>query len=519
MLELTIKIIIFMLFLGPLVFFHELGHFLFARFFGVKVEVFSIGFGPKLLKWQWGDTEYTLSAIPLGGYVKMFGDNLLEKDQVPPQEREQSFNHKGKWPRFWIVMGGPLANFVLTWFIFFGLSFFGEKTPEIRLGMVPQESFFYSQGLRSGDIIESVDERKISHLSDLPIPGDGPIREIGVLRWDESRIIPVNFLSKKFFEEFRKYPPYLRKPLVVNDKGERFLLSLSPDDGGKSISLVELGHRLGEKKIYFFKEGSSGEKSPSFVLMNNSTNLQEFLQWLAKNQMRPIELMVDGLQEGGAAAKVGVKKGDVIVRFNEKDIFAFNSLRENLDRYTQKTLSLGVWRKGELKYFDLEPQTRKIDGKEMKLVGVISGMEYLSPKLVQREGLGVVGSFTAAFKRTGDAIQKIVDGLKKLVIGDIPLNQIGGPIRIGKVASDSLNISISYFFQIMAFISINLGVINLLPIPVLDGGHIMFIFFEMLNRKPLSRKKMEIAQQVGLSLLVFLMLGALFNDFSWVLGN
>ena len=246
------KIIIFILFLGPLIFFHELGHYLFARLFGVRVEVFSIGFGPKILKWKMGETEYTLSAIPLGGYVKMFGDNILEKEQVSLDERAYSFNHKGKWPRFWIVMGGPLANFILTWFIFFGLSLFGEKTPEIRLGLIPQESFFYSQGLRSGDVIEKIDDRKISHLSDLPTPGDGPIRQIEVLRWGKPHIVQVDFLSKKFFEEFRKYPPFLRKPLVVNEKGQRFLMSLDLEKNDKDISLVELGYRPGDKKIYFF---------------------------------------------------------------------------------------------------------------------------------------------------------------------------------------------------------------------------------------------------------------------------
>ena len=235
--------------------------------------------------------------------------------------------------------------------------------------------------------------------------------------------------------------------------------------------------------------------------------------------MRPVELMVDALQDDGAAAQVGIKKGDIVVKFNDEDILAFHHLRENLENYSQDMVRLGVWREGELRYFELKPKVKEINGKDTKLVGVVSAMEYLGLKLVDREGLGFAVSFMAAFKRTGDAMKKIVDGIKKIFFGDIPLNQIGGPLRIGKVASDSFDTSISYFFQIMAFISINLGIINLLPIPVLDGGHIMFIFFEILNRKPLSRKKMEIAQQVGFSLLVFLMLGALFNDFSWILGN
>ena len=115
------KIVIFILFLGPLVFFHELGHFLFARLFGVRVEVFSIGFGPKLFRWKKGDTEYAISLIPLGGYVKMFGDDPFNKDGISEEEKKFSFIHKKKWQRFWIVFGGPLANFILAFFIFFAL--------------------------------------------------------------------------------------------------------------------------------------------------------------------------------------------------------------------------------------------------------------------------------------------------------------------------------------------------------------------------------------------------------------
>lgn len=128
------KFVIFILFLGPLVFFHELGHFLFARLFGVRVEVFSIGFGPKIFKFKKGFTEYAISLIPLGGYVKMFGDDPLVKDEIPVDEREYSFTFKGKWARFWIVMGGPLANFIMAYFIFFFLLMIGERIPEIRMG-------------------------------------------------------------------------------------------------------------------------------------------------------------------------------------------------------------------------------------------------------------------------------------------------------------------------------------------------------------------------------------------------
>jgi regulator of sigma E protease len=140
------KIGIFIIFLCPLVFFHELGHFLFARFFGVRVQVFSIGFGPKIFKLVKNGTEYAISLIPLGGYVKMFGDDPFSSDEIPEEERKYAFTHKGKWARFWIVFGGPLANFIMAFCIFYLLLLSGEKVPEARFGFVSDQSVFINMG-------------------------------------------------------------------------------------------------------------------------------------------------------------------------------------------------------------------------------------------------------------------------------------------------------------------------------------------------------------------------------------
>ena len=130
------KILIFIIFLGPLIFFHELGHFFFARLFGVRVEVFSIGFGPKLLKFVKNGTEYAISLIPLGGYVKMFGDDPFSEQQLSDEEKKVAFNYKSKWARFWIVFGGPLANLILAYFLYLGLMTIGEKVPETKIGSI-----------------------------------------------------------------------------------------------------------------------------------------------------------------------------------------------------------------------------------------------------------------------------------------------------------------------------------------------------------------------------------------------
>ncbi|MEK6625592.1 MAG: site-2 protease family protein, partial [Bdellovibrionota bacterium] len=180
----------------------------------------------------------------------------------------------------------------------------------------------------------------------------------------------------------------------------------------------------------------------------------------------------------------------------------------------KQKIKLDVKRLGAVKSFEILPEVTTQDGKEVKIIGVYSTGEFMPMKFVKTASKGFFEAIWIAFKRTIDATEKTLDGFKKLITKEVSLKNIGGPIAIGKVASDSFKTSLSYFFQIMAFISINLGIINLFPIPVLDGGHIMFIVLEIANRGPLSRRKMEIAQQFGLSMLLILTVAAIFNDIS-----
>jgi len=161
------KVGIFILFLFPLIFFHELGHYLFARLFGVRVVTFSMGFGKKLIKFKRGFTEYAISLIPFGGYVKMYGDDPLNKEEIPEDERKYSFVYQSKWARFWIVFGGPLANFLFAFILFWCLILNGEQSPAARFGSVNPNTTFYSKGIRSGDLIKSIDKTEIRGMIDL----------------------------------------------------------------------------------------------------------------------------------------------------------------------------------------------------------------------------------------------------------------------------------------------------------------------------------------------------------------
>jgi regulator of sigma E protease len=512
---------IFILFLGPLVFFHELGHYLFARLFGVRVEVFSIGFGPKLFKVKKGDTEYAVSLIPLGGYVKMFGDDPLRRDEIPEEEKKYSFTYKNKWARFWIVLGGPLANFIMAYFIFFSLLMMGERLPEIQLGNVPVESKFYELGFRSGDVIHKVNDNDVYNPTDMMGQDGEMIRVVQVRRLDQSVDVKVGLEGTRFFDEFVNYPPPLRSPLVVDEKGNTFALSSDANkvdfrysleqfdqlfQGDIKLVPVEISSR-GPKGSFKIIEGLGPVKSISF----QGGGLAKILK--AEN-LYPLDLKVKSVNIKSPADKAGIRGGDIVYAINGVDVFSFYELRKTLQKTKTKSVDLSIWRKGKSLNLSMIPDVTQRGNQKIKLIGVYSSAEFLGINFIETKSKGLVGSFLSAFGRTWDSVVKTADSFKKLVTAEVSFKSVGGPLSIGKVASDSFNTSISYFFQLMALISINLGIINLFPIPVLDGGHIMFIFLEILNRGPVSRRKMEIAQQLGLSLLLLLMIGAIVNDFS-----
>lgn len=508
------KIFIFILFLGPLVFFHELGHYLFARLFGVRVETFSLGFGPKLFKYLKGGTEFTISIIPLGGYVKMFGDDPRKKDEIAPEDRKMSFIHQTKWARFWIVLGGPLANFILAYFIFFSLLVSGEKIPEFKLGVIPSDSVLYESGFRTGDVLKKINDRDVYNPTDLTVDDGAALRNIEVFRNEGPLQINLKMTGKELLEQLLKYPPFLRKPIISNKNGETFYLSLSKQVPEKEISFDEMAELGGEKEFFLLKETGNNKYKLSEPIILKTGSHNEFIEDLNQKGFYPSDLVVRSVKMNSPADKSGIKANDIIYSLDGKQILSFEDLRNGLQESNKKEIALNLWRENKKLDFVLTPDISEQDGKEVKLIGVFSGGDFIPLKFIHIEGLGIFKSLGVAFTRTIDSVVKIVDGFKQLFSAKMAFKNLGGPLSIGKVASDSFNTSLSYFFQLMALISINLGIINLFPIPVLDGGHIMFIFLEIMNRGPLSDKKMEIAQQLGLSLLLMLMVGAIFNDFS-----
>lgn len=505
------KILIFVLFLCPLIFFHELGHFFFARLFGVRVEVFSIGFGPKIFKYMRNGTQYAISIIPLGGYVKMFGDDPFSEVQLSDEEKKVAFNHKSKWARFWIVFGGPLTNLILAYVLYVGLLAIGEKVPETKIGMVPEASVLYEKGLRSGDVLTMINDEKILSIDDLNI-NDSQIHSLVVNRRGEEVRMDVGLKFDDFLEEFKKVFLSGKKPVFVDAAGTRYLAGNKSGVFDPELSAEELA-TLYSGSIVLFKVPADSEtpdlKSEKVI----QSDAKEFLPALKAAGYYPMELMIKNVRMGTPADKAGIKNNDILLAYDGNQLSSFEDLRTGLQKIPDgQEVKILLLSQGKEVTKTLVPEIVKSEAEKVKVIGVESGVDYLQPKLViaRADNLGV--ALVSAFHRTWDGIVKTFLGYKKLITREVSLDNIGGPLAIAKVATDSFNISLSMFFRLMAFISINLGVINLFPIPVLDGGHIVFLGIEALNGGPLSKRKLEFAQRIGVSVLFLLIFIALFND-------
>lgn len=508
------KTLIFIAFLCPLIFFHELGHFFFARLFGVRVEVFSIGFGPKIAKFVRGGTEYAISIIPLGGYVKMFGDDPFSEVELSPEEKKVAFNFKSKFARFWIVFGGPLANLILAFVLYSTLLTVGEKVPETKIGLVTPKSALYEKGFRTGDVLVGINDEKILSFDDFNIK-DSEVKTAVVRRKGDQKVLDVNMLLEPFVTEFVNIVSVVKKPVFVNAKGEKLFVSLSQNPTDLNVSLEEISDEYAGGGFATSIEGSAGEiklKGESEEISGNSGSLITDMK--AKGYY-PIDLAISNVVMSSAADKAGFKMGDILLTLNEKELSSFEELRQTLQATSDnEAVTVDVLRNGERVSMKLTPEVKEENGKKTKLMGIMSAVEYVEPKLIVAKADSFPEAIGTALTRTWDGIIKTFSGYKKLITREVSLDNIGGPLAIGKVASDSLNISLSMFFRLMAIISINLAVINLFPIPVLDGGHIMFLLFEAINGGPLSRRKLEFAQKIGVSFLFLLIFVAIFNDIS-----
>lgn len=431
--------IAFVLALGPLIIFHELGHYLVARWCGVKVLRFSIGMGRVVWSRKFGpdQTEWAVSALPLGGYVKML-DARETDGPIHPADKGREFTSQPVGKRIAIVAAGPIANFLLAIVLYAGLNMVG--VPEIASRMRAPEAgtAAAAAGFERGDRVLAVNGEEITS-------------------WGELRIELMQAVMDKGGASLR-----------VERGNERFQLDL-PAARFAGLDLdSDIPSRLG------------------FAVYQPPAELNTVIA-------------------GGIAEKAGLKAGDLVVSANGKPLGDLRDLVDTIRNHGGKPLALHVAR-GEQRFdTTLVPEADPATGQ-----GRI-GIGLKAPELVTVSS-GPVEATAKAVQKTWDMSVMTVRMIGKMIIGEVSLRNVTGPITIADYAGQTAKAGAVVFLGFIAFISISLGVMNLLPIPVLDGGHLLYYLVEVLTGRPLPERIGEYAQRAGLGLLVMLMALAVFND-------
>jgi regulator of sigma E protease len=536
--------------LGLLIFVHELGHFSVAKFFGVRVEVFSLGFGKKIISFRRGDTEYCVSIIPLGGYVKMFGDD--PKAPIPDDQKAYSFNHKPVWPRIAIVLAGPLMNLVFAFVLFAIISMVGESVLLPVIGDVQTKSKAYEAGFRSGDTIVSVNGYPIakwdefdSKVKDSPEkPLAIQVKHLGTDKVDSIQATPELAPNKNILSDLSHVGEiegvtYVAKASSVGLLDPTSLAGVAGFETGDVIvklngvetdrwmdlERVALAHKNDSSFKFEVERGENMEKKTFEIPIADVSKAKSGEEVLEKLGMHSPDLFISNVLPGSAAGEAGILKGDKIISVNGTALREWSELVGKVRSFEEKNkvLKVVVLRKGVERTFDVAPKKIKQmnnTGKEEEnfAIGIV-------PSIVSAIPLTTIEKTSDPIKAVGIGVTNSWQWTKTICISFLRLFQarvspksIGGPIMIGQLASETFKVGLSPFLKIMAIISINLFVLNLLPVPVLDGGHLVFFGVEALRGAPLSIQKMEMAQQVGLVLLLGLMVLALFNDITRLIG-
>ena len=459
------RIVSLSILLGIIVVVHEFGHYIAARLMGVRVEVFSFGFGKRVFGRKIGDTDFRLSLIPLGGYVKMSGEDDYESNEPKAYE----FVSKNRAQKIFILAMGPIMNVVLSFVILTIIYMTGIEIQKYNIeapviGYVAKGSPADIAGIKRGDKILTIDKRKIHNWKDI--------------QWSVS----------------------------TNPKG--------------TIDVEYL----------------RGKENKTSVI-----KLDEFNQVGYAGMFYDFKTKIETVKSGSAAQKCGLKAGDIIVSINHKSVNFYNMSKILLSN-TGKELSIGVLRNNKEIHMKLIPE--KIGGIDVK-TGPLAwkiGMATKDKNGIRIESInlkndGVIGimrtiyapmiktkiSLTESMAKTGTELKNmsllVIKTIKKMISGSGSAKNLSGPLEIARVSQEVMESGIKNFFMLIAFISLQLGIINLFPIPALDGGHLLIYSIETIIRRDLPSKIKNFLMNFGFLLLIMLMVFVILNDISKTLPN
>lgn len=462
-------VLAFLVTIGVLVVIHEWGHYRAAVACDVKVLRFSVGFGRVLWSRTRGETEFVVSALPLGGYVKMLDER---EGRIDPAERHRAFNHKPLHQRAFIVAAGPLANLVLAVLLYACVNWAGVQ--EVRPWMAePRAGSLAAQaGLRSRDEVVAL---QVTGAQEAETPAEGDwiaVRSMTDLQWWFTRAAVQG--------SDVRLRVATRTSEQASPSGERELsLPLS------RIPAAEVDGGLLERV------GLSGPYA---------------------------EPLVAQLVPGGPAELGGLKEGDRVLSLNGRPVLDAGQLRQAIRQSAvdgqPQALTFHVERAGRSLDVAVQPVMKDVQGQRLPRIEAALG----APAATVTVQHGLVDGFTRALTKTWDVATLSLQMLGKMLIGEASIKNLSGPITIADYAGRSAELGWVYYVGFLALVSVSLGVLNLLPLPVLDGGHLMYYLFEAITGRPVSERWLERLQRGGVAVMLLMMSLALYNDFARLLG-
>ena len=451
--NIPVTIAAFVVALGVLIVFHELGHYFVARLFRVKVLRFSIGFGRALWRVRQGRdrTEWVIAALPLGGYVKMLDEH---EAPVAPEEAHRAFNRQTVWRRAAIVSAGPAANFLLAIVLYWALFVGGVQEAKPIVGAPEPGTAAAAAGLVRGETI-------------LKINGE-PMASWQQVRW--------RFLQLAVEKQIATLEVIDAKQHLATRTLDMSTFDL---EGFDSDPLARIGLRLDRPDV------------------------------------APV---VGKLVPGSVAEQGGLQPGDRIVSIDGSEVRVWEEVVTAVRRRPGETVRLGLRRDGQPVEISLRPEAIQENGRTIGRIGAAPRIDPGAMKnLLTLVHYGPAAAFGMALERTWETSVFSLKMLGKMVVGEVSWRNLSGPVTIADYAGQSAQLGIGAYVAFLALISISLGVLNLLPIPLLDGGHLLYYVVEIFKGSPVSERVMELGQRLGLTVLLFLMAFAIYNDFNRLL--